>query len=175
MRNDELFNPGCPDDHAKRLVNSYVMRGLTDDHGSYSSNRLLAKQHVVYLEWLTEVHKSTTNFECGFYEWLSRKCDAAFVFKPGDLVKHDGHYCVVVRRCPYGVGWVNSWRLHDRLIRQAIWPMPLDMVELKDPTGHTYVVNALAGNIEPADIPPEVFELACGKAKNCPMMKGDTE
>jgi hypothetical protein len=172
MRNDELFNPGCPNDHAKKLVNGYVMRGLLDDRGSYLPNKLLARQHAVYLEWLAAVHESYTTFSCGFYEWLSRSCHSAFVFKPGDLVKHDGRYCVVTRRCPGGIEWANSWRLHCGMPKLGPWPQRMDTVELKDPDGHTYTVNALAGNIEPADIPPEVFALACGKAKDCPMMKG---
>lgn len=173
MRNDELFSPHCPDEHAKNLVESYVMRGLVDGRGTYWPNKLLARQYDVYLEWLAAVRESADGFNrCGFYEWLSRDCDAAFVFKPGDLVKHDGHYCVVVRRCPSRVDWVNSWRLRSGTPTQEPWPDSLNTVELKDSDGRTCVVNALAEGIEPADIPPEVFALACGRAKECPMMKG---
>lgn len=172
MRNDELFSPACKNDHLKRLVNGYVLRGLLDDRGSYSPSKLLARQHAVYLEWLAAVHEGCSTFSCGFYEWLCRDCDAAFIFKPGDLVKHDGRYCVVTRRCPDGVKWVNSWRLRCGMPTLGLWPQRLNTVELKDPDGHTYTVSALAGNTEPADIPPEVFTLACGKAKDCPMMKG---
>lgn len=172
MRNDELFSPGCPNDHAMKLVKSYVLRGLLDDRGSYSPSKLLARQHDVYLEWLATVHEYSPTFSCGFYEWRNRMCDAAFVFKPGDLVKHDGRYCVVVRRCPGGVDWEDSWRLRYGMPALVPWPQRLTTVELKDPDGCTYIVNALAGNIEPADIPPEIFALACEKAKGCPMMRG---
>lgn len=172
MRNDELFSPGCPNDHAKRLVNGYVLRGLTDNHGSYSTDRLLARQGLVYEEWMAEVRKHRPSFDCGFYEWLSRDCDAAFVFEPGDLVKHDGHYCVVVQRCPTGISWVSSWRLRNGAVVQEPWPQAISTVKLKDPYDREYVVNALVEDIEPADIPPEIFALACGKAKDCPMMKG---
>jgi hypothetical protein len=175
VRNDELFSPNCQDDKAKKLVNGYVMRGLTDDRGSYSPSKLLARQHAVYLKWLATVHEYSPTFSCGFYEWRCRSCDAAFIFKPGDLVKYDGRYCVVVRRCPSGVGWANSWRLRYGMPSLGLWPDQMTAVELKDPDGRTYTVDALDRNIEPADIPPEVFALACGKAKNCPMMKGGTE
>ena len=175
MRNDELFSPGCQNDHANSLVNGYVMRGLIDDRGSYSPGKLLARQHDVYLEWLATVHKYSPTFSCGFYEWQCRSCDAAFVFKPGDLVKLDGLYCVVVRRCPDGVDWEDNWRLRYGMPAMVPWPKQLSTVELKDPNGRTYTVNALAGNIKPADIPSEIFALACGKAKDCPMMKGGVE
>lgn len=172
MRNDELFNPGCPDGHAKRLVNGYVMRGLLDDRGSYSVDGLLARQHAVYLRWLAAVRESNIGFDCGFYEWLCRACDAAFVFKPGDLVKHDGRYCVVTRWRSRAVTWMDSWRLRNGEVVNIPWPREIREVELKDSGGKVSFVDVLGGSIEPADIPPEVFALACGKAKDCPMMKG---
>lgn len=172
MRNDELFSPNCPSNHVKKLVKGYVMRGLLDDHGAFLPEKLLARQHAVYLKWMAAVHEVHSTFSCGFYEWQCRSCDAAFVFKPGDLVKHDGRYCVVVRRCPSGVDWEKGWRIRGGEPTQMPWPRPLSTVELKDPDGRTYVVSALAENIEPADIPPEVFALACEKANGCPMMKG---
>lgn len=174
MRNEELFSPGCPVAHAKKLVMDYVLRGLTDDRGTYFPDRLLAKQHAVYEEWLTAIREFKPDFDCDFYEWLGRSGDAAFVFRPGDLVKHDGRYSVVVRRCTQS-GWMNHWHIRNRMPVQDVWPLPLCAIELKDPDGRTCVVDALAENIEPADIPPEVFALACGKAKNCPMVKGDCE
>lgn len=175
MRNDELFRPGCPDDHANKLVKNYVLRGLLDNRGTYSPKELMARQYAVYLDWLAAVHGSSTGFSCGFYEWLSRKCDAAFVFKPGDLVKHGGRYCVVVRRYPNGVEWVNDWRLRGGTPAKEPWPIPVSTVELKDPDGRTFIETALAGDIEPADIPPEVFALACEKAKDYPMLKGNNQ
>lgn len=175
MRNDELFSPVCPNDHAKRLVTSYVMRGLTDNRGAYSVDRLLVRQHAVYLEWLATVHEYQPTLGCGFYEWMCRGCDSAFIFKPGDLVEHDGRYRVVVRRCPSGVDLTESWRFRYGKPTLEPWPERMDTVELKDSNGCTSVVNALVENLEPADIPPEVFALACRKANDCPMMKGGTE
>lgn len=176
MRNDELFNPNCPDDRARNLGKRYVMRGLTDDHGTYSIDELLARQHGVYEKWLAAVRESTTGFNCGFYEWLSRSCDASFVFKPGDLVKYDGDYCVVVRRRTREVTWVNSWRLRNGMIVQEPWPQPMREVELKDNDGKVFIVDVLHNrSVEPADIPPEVFALACEKAKDCPMMRGNRQ
>lgn len=174
MKNYELFSPHCPNDHAKRLVKGYAMRGLLDDRGTYSPDKLLARQQAVYLEWLAAVRKSKSDFDCGFYEWLCRDRDSAFVFKPGDLVKFDGRYCVVVRRF-LGMSWVDNWRMRDGMPTQEPWPQPLDTVELKDSDGRTSFADALAGSIEPADIPPEIFALACGKAKDCPMMNGGCE
>jgi len=172
MRNDELYSPNCPDDHAKKLVTNYVLRGLVDGRGTYSPDKLLARQHAVFLEWLAAVHESHPLFACGFYEWLCRNCDAAFVFKPGDLVKYDGRYCVVAQRRTREVTWVNSWHMRGAFTLQEPWPLPIREVELKDPDGKVFVVDALHGSVEPADIPPEVFALACGRAKDCPMLKG---
>lgn len=172
MRNDELFSPHCQDYNVKVLVKCYVMRGLMDDHGSYSPRKLLARQHDVYLGWLAAVHGYHSLFSCGFYEWLSRGCDAAFVFKPGDLVKYNGRYCMVTKRCPSGVDWEGSWRFRYGMPVLEAWPKRLNTVELKDSDGKVSIVDVLCGSIEPADIPPEVFALACGKAKDCPMMKG---
>lgn len=172
MRNDELFSPACPDEHAKRLVNGYVMRGMKDGRGAYSPDRLLARQLEVYAEWLAAIREYSVNFGCGFYEWLNRDSDSAFVLKPGDLVKCSGSYCVVVRRRTREVPWTNSWRLRNGKPVQEPWPPPMHEVELKDSDGKVIIVDALHGAIEPANIPPEVFALACGRAKDCPMLKG---
>lgn len=175
MRNDELFSPNCPASHANRLVRAYVLRGLLDDRGSYCPQNLLARQYAVYESWLEEARKYTTSFSCGFYEWLCRDCDSALVFVPGELVKHNGRYCVVTRWCPDGISWANSWRMRNGVPKQERWPMQMNTIELKYPDGRrTCIVNVLDKdmNIEPADIPHEVFALACGKAKDCPMMKG---
>lgn len=178
MRNDELFSPNCPDPHANRLVRAYVLRGLLDDRGTYWPQKLPERQYAVYEAWLEEVRKHTTSFSCDFYEWLCRDCDSAFVFAPGELVKHGDRYCVVTRRCPGGISWANSWRMRNGVPKQEPWPAQLNTIELKYPDGRrTCIVNALdkGMNIEPADIPPEVFALACEKAKNCPMMRGGAE
>lgn len=174
MRNDELYSPSCPDARAKKLVNGYVLRGLAAD-GTYPLPGLLARQHAVYLEWLAAMRERRPKFDCGFHEWMSRSCDSAFVFRPNDLVKYGGRYHVVVRRCPRGVDWEDVWRLRNGMPSRESWPRPASAVELKDPDGRALVVDALAAGVEPADIPPEVFSLACGKAKGCPMMKGGAE
>lgn len=175
LRNDELFSPDCPDDHAKKLVVNYALRGLVDGRGTYSPDKLLARQHAVFLEWLAAVHEHQSTFSCGFYEWLCRGCDSAFVFRPGDLVEFGGRYCVVVRRRTREVTWVNSWRIRCGMPVQDSWPQPVTMVELKDADGRVSIPDALCESIAPADIPPEIFALACGKAKDCPMMKGGCE
>lgn len=175
MRNDELFSPNCPNDRAKKLVKGYVLRGLVDDRGTYAPGILLARQHAVYEEWLSAIREHTTSFVCGFYEWMRRSCDSAFVFKSGDLVKFKGHYCVVDRRRTHGVAWTTHWCLRNGTVVSEPWPTPVCEVELKDFNGKVSFVDVLDGSIEPADIPLEVFALACGKAKGCPMMNGVIE
>ena len=172
MRNDELYSPGCLDDHAKRLVLAYALRGVIDDRGCYSEQELLAAQHRVYKEWLAAVRETTTGFDCSFYEWAARgdMCDAAFVFAPGDLVKHNGRYCVVAERITRSVSWTEKWRIVNGVPRLGSWPQPMAAVVLKEADGSRHSVNAF--DLEPADIPPEVFALVCGRAKDCPMMKG---
>lgn len=174
MRNDELFSPGCPDAHAKRLVLAYALRGLLDDRKCYRSEALLAMQYGVFKEWLAAVNEDRPDFRCCLHEWFARGglCDAAFIFTPGDLVKYDGRYCVVSRRLTRDVGWVNSWVVEDDVVVQRARPQPMSAVVLKEADGSEHTVNALDDAIEPADIPPEVFALACGKARGCPMLKG---
>ena len=172
MRNDELFSPGCPDDHAKRLVLNYALRGVLDNSGCYTPERLLAVQHGIYLEWLAALRASRDGFSCGFYEWLARGEDAAFIFKPGDLVKYNGRYCVVTSRSTYNIDWGSKWRVIDGRPANADWPHLLTALDVKEANGRVHCVNGLDNGLEPADIPPEVFALACGKAKDCPMLKG---
>lgn len=175
LRNDQLFSPDCPDDRAKRLVTNYALRGLVDGRGSYSPDRLLAMQHAVYEEWLTAMRESGAKFDCGFYEWLCRECDSAFVFRPGDLVEFGGLYCVVVRRRTKEVTWVNKWRLRNGMPVQDSWPQRVTMVELKNAEGRVSTPDALCESIAPAGIPPEVFALACRRAKDCPMLSGNNQ
>lgn len=165
MRNDELFSPGCPDDHAKKLVMNYALRGLLGERGTYSPEDLLARQHAVYAEWLAAMQESRPKFDCGFYEWLGRCGDSAFLFKPGDLVRFGDHYCVVVRRHTREVTWVVKWRVRNGTLEQDSWPQQATVVELKDADGRVIAVDALCASVVPADIPPEVFALACEKAK----------
>lgn len=172
MKNEELYSPDCPDERVKKLVKSYILRGLVGANGTYMRDKLLARQYAVYEEWLAEMRKLSTSFYCDFYEWLSRTNDAAFIFKPGDLVKRDGRYCIVVRRDTCNMGWVNSWRIRNGKPVQVAWPQSVCEVELKDSDGRLSISHALNKDIEPADIPPEVFALACAKASDCPMMRG---
>lgn len=172
MRNDELFNPNCPDSHASKLVCAYVLRGMLDNREAYFPQDLLARQYAVYEAWLEKVRKHTPCFSCGFYEWLCRDCDSAFVFKPGDLVKYDGCYCIVTHWHTEGTSWAKSWRMRNGVPTQETWPTQMNTIELKDSYGRTRIVNVLSKDLEPADIPPEVFAIACSKAKVCPMMRG---
>lgn len=175
MRNDELFSPNCPDEHAKRLVMGYALRGLVDSIGCYSAEGLVNAQFRVYKEWLAAVRASKPGFSCGFYEWLARDADAAFIFRPGDLVKYDGRYCVVADRLTGGMGWVNKWRITGAVPAREEWPQTLAALDVREADGRTRCLNGLDNGLKPADIPPEVFALACGRAKDCPMMNGGAE
>lgn len=171
MKNDELFTPR-PDTHSGQLILAYGLRGLLDERGAYRPQDLLACQYAVYEKWLAEAQRYLPGTSCDFYEWLHRDCDSAFIFKPGDLVKYDGRYCVVTRWNPDGISRANCWCIRNGAPTQETLPMPMTMIGLKDSNGHTRIADALSKSLEPADIPPEIFALACGKAKDCPMMKG---
>ena len=173
MRNDELFSPGCPVEHAQNLVLNYALRGLLDGRKCYEPGELLNRQYKVYLEWLAELRASNSDFSCGFYEWMARQADSAFVFRPGDLVKYNGRYCVVVARLTRNISWINEWRIVDGKLCREDWPQRVTTLDVKEADGSIHCVNGLDDGLEPADIPPEVFALACGKAKDCPMLKGE--
>lgn len=175
MRNDELFSPRCPDEHAKRLVLNYALRNVLDGNRCYSEETLIAAQYMVYKEWLAEVRKSNTGFSCCFHEWLSREEDTAFIFKPGDLVEYKGRYCVVTGRIDLGVGWTTRWRIVDGTPMNAAWPQQMTTLNIKGADGRVRCVHGLDDDLKPADIPPEVFALACGRAKDCPMLKGGSD
>lgn len=173
MKNMELYSPACPDAHAKALVLAGPLRELLDSSGGYHSEQLLGMQLEVFKEWREAARKDHPAFDCSFYEWMLREEDSAFVLKPGQLVKWDKGYAVVSARLTHGVGWVNHWHVVSASRVQEAWPQPMKAVEIKTPDGRVHVVNALASNIEPADIPSEIFALACGKAKDCPMLNGN--
>lgn len=176
MRNSELFSPACPDDHAKRLVLGYALRGVMDDRRHWSEERLLAAQYRVYEEWRAVLRKLNPGFTCCFHEWLARAEDSAFIFRPGDLVEYNGRYCVVMDRDARGIGWREKWRITTGTTpTKEDWPQQLTALTVKDADGRIYCPHGRACGLEPADIPPEVFELACRKAKECPMMKGGVE
>lgn len=172
MKNMELYSPACPDEHAKALVMAGPLRGLFDDRGCYFPEQLLGMQLEVFREWREAVREGCPAFDCDFYEWMLREEDSAFVLKPGQLVKWDKGYGVVSARLTRSVGWVSHWQVVSASLTKNEWPQPMRMVDVKTPDGRIRAVNALDENIEPADIPPEVFALACGKAKDCPMLKG---
>lgn len=172
MRNYELFTPRCLDEHAKRLVLGYALRGLLDDGGYYKEERLLAMQYGIYERWLADTRKWRPGFACGFYEWLLRNEDSAFIFRAGDLVKYNGRYCVVMNQLIVVPAWESKWRILDKKPRATDWPSQTTTLDVKEADGRIHCVNGLDGGLEPADIPPEVFALACGKAKDCPMLKG---
>ena len=175
MKNMELYSPTCPDAHAKALVMAGPLRGLLDYKGGYSTERLIGMQLEVFREWREAVREDRPGFDCNFYEWMLREADSAFVVKPGQLVKWDQGYGVILARRTRNVNWVDHWHVVSTSRVQGVWPQPMKAVEVKTTDGRTHMVEALSGTVGPADIPPEVFALACGRAKDCPMMKGGAE
>ena len=172
MKNFEFY----AGDNKNPMLRSYALRGVVDKQDSYSSDAMLKAQYRVYEDWLEHVKRSIAKpdaFSCSFYEWMLRNADTMFVVRPGDLVKYAGRYCLVKERM--APGWCTTWRVVDGTVQQAIWPQPLCGLKLEYPDGSDHYINAEDGSLEPADIPPEVFALACGRAKDCPMMKGGAE
>lgn len=155
------------------LLRSYALRGVVDDRGLYSTGDLLKAQHKVYKDWLDTMRTYLNDFECPFYEWMLRGADTAFVVKEGDLVKYNGQYCVVRRK--FDPRWELSWCVVDGVVREVRRPTPLRNVTVEFPDGRTTLISADDGGLVPADIPPEVFALACGRAKDCLMMNRGTE
>lgn len=170
MRNNFEFYDGGNEDP---VVRAYALRGVVDTRGAYSTDNLLKAQHRVYMDWLEHVKKTALRpdlFSCSFYEWLLRNADTAFVVKPGDLVKYKGQFCLVKEREP--ASWCNAWRVIDGTVQHVEWPLAICAIKLEFPDGHTSNYSAESSDLEPADIPPEVFALACKRAKDCPMIKG---
>ena len=171
MKNYQLFTPSCGDEHLEGLVRRYALRDVFDGVG-YRNDDLLRKQREIYESWLAWAKATYPAVRCGFYEWMLRDADLGFIFRPGDLVKHGDTYCVVAGRNPPRVA--PAFRVEGSEVRQEDAVRTDDYcVLLRDPLGKTRTVNVESADLMPADIPPEVFMLACGKAKDCPMMKGE--
>lgn len=166
MKNFEFYAPA----NKNQMVLHYALRGLLDERGSYYPEALLKAQHRVYRDWLDTMKTYLNGFECPFYEWMLRAADTSFVVKDGDLVKYDGQYCVVRRR--FSPDWVAAWRVVGDVVREVRRPQPLRGVSVEFPDGRVVSCNAEDSSLKPADIPPEVFALACGRAKDCPMLNG---
>lgn len=168
--NHELF--GFNLDATKALAVRYALQGILDDRGSYRPEHLFSRQLEIYTEWLVFVRGSDpalATYECSFYEWMLRDGDSAFLVKPGRLVMLDGAYAVVVRRCYPSI--CRCWRVRtDGTVANDVVPQSCWQVEVRFADGKTSCTDAL--KLKPADIPAEIFALACEKAANCPMMKG---
>lgn len=167
MKNFEFYAPA----NKNQMVLHYALRGLLDKRGSYYPEELLKAQHRVYRDWLDTMKAYLNGFECPFYEWMLREADTSFVVKDGDLVMYERRYCVVRRR--FDPDWVDAWRVVGDAVREVRRPKPLRSVFVEYPDGSLHSINAEDADLEPADIPPEVFALACGRAKDCPMLKGE--
>lgn len=169
MKNFEFYDVS----NKHPLLRSYALRGILNECNSYRASDLLKAQHKVYKDWLDTMRTYLNGFECPFYEWMIRDADTAFVVKEGDLVKYNGQYCVIRRK--FDPKWENFWCVVDGVVREVRRPHSLRTVTGEFPDGSVHRINAEDGGLKPADIPPEVFALACKRAKDCPMMKGGTE
>lgn len=166
MKNFEFYSAG----NRNPMVRRYALRGLLDKRGTYYPEQLLKAQHRVYRDWLDTMRYYLGGFECSFYEWMLREADTSFVVKEGDLVMYKRRYCVVRRSLD--PDWSDAWSVVDGVVRKVRRPNPLRSVSVEYPDGSVQSFDAEDDGFEPADIPPEVFALACGRAKGCPMMKG---
>lgn len=169
MKNFEYYSP----ESRNALVLRYALRGVVDERGAYRPEDLLKAQYRVYGEWLARVNKGASESRvvgCTFYEWMLRSADVAFVVKPGDLVKYKGAYCIVKDRTD--PSWCNSWQVVAGAVQRTERPQQYRCFNLGFPDGRVICCDADDRELEPADIPPEVFALACSRAKDCPMMKG---
>ena len=168
MRNFEYYAAS----NKNAMVQRYALRGVVDERGAYCPEDLLKAQYRVYGEWLAHVNKGASESRvvgCTFYEWMLREADSAFVVKPGDLVKYKGVYCLVKDRTD--PSWCNSWQVVAGAVQQVERPQPSCCFNLGFPDGRIVCCNAGDSDLAPAEIPPEVFALACSRAKDCPMMK----
>lgn len=169
--NHELFGFNLGGE-AKALAVRYALRGILDDRGTYRQDILLSRQLEIYTEWLAFARCSNpalAAYDCSFYEWKLRDGDSAFLVRPGHLVTLDGAYAVVVGRIFPGI--CGCWRVRpDGVAALDTAPQSCRQVEVRFADGKTSRVDAL--KLKPADIPAEIFALACGKAADCPMMKG---
>ena len=172
MKNYELFSPECPDQRVKDLVFSYALHNVLDNDRRYTDEKLLDAQHRLYREWFATMRKTRPGFVCCFYEWMTRDADSALIFSPGDLVKYNGHYCVVAERLTRNVEWGIKWRVTGAIPMKEDWPKAMTALNVREANGRLRYVDGLDIHLEQADIPPEVFALACGKANDCPMLKG---
>ena len=173
MKNYQLFHPDCPDEHLQTLVRRYALRSVCDGVGRCNKD-LLERQYEIYRSWLEWAQGGKGPVvRCDFYEWLLLHADYAFVLKPGDLVKYDESYCVVTSwqvRSPDCNQ--RGWRMSGSIVVCEDYPEQARCVNIRLTDGRTSTVNVENKSLKPADIPPEVFALACDRAKDCPMMKG---
>lgn len=116
-------------------------------------------------------------FRPTYYWWINQSAEyhtVTFIFKPGDLAMYNGDYVVVEGiesdNSKYGYDRTNMFDEDNgkfRAMRVVRWPNGL---KIRTATG--FITTVEARSLKFADIPQEIFKLACNKASTCPMMGG---
>lgn len=114
-------------------------------------------------------------FQPTFYWWASIDAKVAalpFAFSPGDLAVHNGKYVVVVGRleCSYNGQRANVFNERTGKFESMHYMEWSQHIQIKYPDGALKLVHCT--EIKFADIPQEIYKLACNKANTCPMMSG---
>ena len=114
-------------------------------------------------------------FQPTFYWWSILNAEYAalpFAFEPGDLVMFDGKYAVAE-----GLSESNCIRSNRTMFNEETGKFEtMEFMEfpsglrIRDSNGCSGV--AAWRDVKFADIPQEIFKLACNKASTCPLMGG---
>lgn len=114
-------------------------------------------------------------FQPTFYWWANLDAKVAalpFAFMPGDLAVLNGKYVVVEGRYEHTT-IRQSYTMFNEATGKFETMQYMDIpnsLQVRDSNGASGCVNYTA--IKFADIPQEIFKLACNKASTCPMMGG---
>lgn len=159
LKNYEVLSPDCPHDGLRNLLRHYRSRLWAQDLRQ-CPQEILRQQYEIYLEWKSFAEMSMgKDAECSFYEWLLRKADSAFIFKPGALVQYDGQYAIVDQiGYPYPT---DVWRIGDGdgQLHMVSVLRPAHYVMIKFSDNKTLAVEVSDVKLKPAGIPMEVLSL----------------
>lgn len=112
-------------------------------------------------------------FKIPYYLWLveeAKNYAMPFLYEVGDLVRHNGKYCIYE-----GAESKTTYReatvfIQEEMCFRSVYIMCAPrLAGYKEASGKSYVDDAEC--FHPADIPEDIFKLACSKAMECPMLK----
>lgn len=114
-------------------------------------------------------------FQPTFYWWdnlNARYVALPFAIEPGDLVMFNGKYAVVEGLSESSCTYSNQTMFNEetgKFETMQFMEFPCGL-RIRDSNGCSCVANQR--DVKFADIPQEIFKLACNKASTCPMMGG---